>query len=75
MPFGRVTEEDVKAAYTDYKEDSIGRGMKACKENSEGLPVSVQISSFPGREALVLSLMKTIEAATKDINDYDPLDL
>lgn len=58
VPFGRVTEEDEKAEYVDYHDDSLTKGMKAAIRGSAGLPLSVQIASYPGRESLVLALMK-----------------
>ena len=73
VPFGRVTEEDEKTEYKDYHNDSLTKGMKASIKGSTGLPLSVQIASYPGREALVLALMKQLEEGTRDINDYHPL--
>ena len=47
--------------------------MKAAIKGSTGMPLSVQIASYPGREAVVLGLMKQLEEETRDINDYLPL--
>ena len=69
VPFGRVTEEDEKTEYEDYHSDSLTKGMKSAMKGSRGMPLSVQIASYPGREALVLALMKQVEADTRDIND------
>ena len=41
VPFGRVTEEDEKAEYVDYHNDSLTKGMKAAIRGSTGLPLSV----------------------------------
>lgn len=73
VPFGRVTEEDEKMKYEDYRNDSYTEGMKAAIKGSTGLPLSVQIASYPGRECLVLALMKQIEEETREMNDYPSL--
>lgn len=72
MPFGRVTEEDLQEEYEDYHNDKLGRGMKEVIKGSVGMPIGVQISSFPGREAIVFSLMKEIEERTVELNNYFP---
>ena len=64
VPFGRVTEEDEASEYQDYRDDTFTRGMRAAIKGSVGLPLSVQIASYPGREALVLAIMKQLEEET-----------
>ena len=73
VPFGRVTLEDEKTEYKDYYIDSLTNEMKTAIKGSTGVPLSVQIASYPGREAVVLGLMKQLEEETRDINDYLPL--
>ena len=70
VPFGRVTEDDERLAYKDYKNDELGKGMKKAIAGSTGLPVAVQLWSYPGRESLVLNLMKQVEEEVKERNNY-----
>lgn len=41
VPVGRVTEDDVKQEYEDYKKDKVGKGMKETRQESVGLPIGV----------------------------------
>lgn len=41
VPFGRVTEDDLKEDYEDYKNDKLGKGMKEVIKGSAGLPIGV----------------------------------
>ncbi len=47
--------------------------MKSTIPGSKGLPLSVQVASFPGREDIVFALMKEIEAHTTLLNDFSAI--
>ena len=62
VPFGFVSEEDAKEEYKgDGIEDAVTKGIRKTMAGSAGLPVAVQLASFPGRDELIVALMKQLE--------------
>jgi Asp-tRNA(Asn)/Glu-tRNA(Gln) amidotransferase A subunit family amidase len=71
FPAGAVPMTRVKSSEQEYRSerpDKISQAIGNNMKGTEGLPIGVQIVSFPWREEMVMEVMKIVEAgADKDL--------
>lgn len=53
--------------------DRVIMSALSAEKDSAGLPVAIQIAAQPGREDLVLSIMKALEQEFQSNEDYPPM--
>jgi fatty acid amide hydrolase len=68
VPFTRVRAEEETVRVAGH--DAMERSARETEVGSSGLPIGVQVASFPGGEATALSLMAALEAEQHQRDDF-----
>ena len=63
----KITKEHLKHEYThpDHPEDAMVIATRECLKGSEGLGMSIQVTTLPGEEEKCLGIMKKIDDLLK----------
>ena len=67
IPVTKVTKEDLSEEYNDpkYPEDNFVREARKSLENSEGLPVAIQVCCRTYQEEKCLAITKIVDEVIK----------